>query len=252
MDFCLHQYLTFVNKKQWDLSSRKCSKMPSQCNGINKSPNGHKYLTWFPLRWLSTPPGHPEWRWAPVLPCHEQCYPSLRPEKVVVQYTSQGCCWISCGMLQYNEWIFFLTWELELKANLARAHALERSMSSRKKGKASLEVRTEPSTGVFNRDADKKGQCAECPYLRPVSSLSRKWMTTVLNTKLENMVKRPAMPAREEMRCILPISSRTSEHLLPLQPQDPWYFSHLRLLIKIYILPNIYLDPSCLKFWNWK
>lgn len=35
--------------------------------------------------------------------------------------------------------VFFPTWELELKANFARAHALERSMSSKKKGRASLE-----------------------------------------------------------------------------------------------------------------
>lgn len=34
-------------------------------------------------------------------------------------------------------------------------------------------------------------------YLRPVSSLSKKWITTVLNTKLEKMVKRPAIPGRK-------------------------------------------------------
>lgn len=33
----------------------------------------------------------------------------------------------------------FCTWELELRANFARAHALDRSIRSRKKGSASLE-----------------------------------------------------------------------------------------------------------------
>lgn len=31
-------------------------------------------------------------------------------------------------------------------------------------------------------------------YFKPVNSLSKKWMTTVLNTKLEKIVKRPAIP----------------------------------------------------------
>lgn len=44
------------------------------------------------------------------------------------------------------------TGELELRAYLARAHALDRSMRSRKKGKASLEGRTEQSAAAFNRD----------------------------------------------------------------------------------------------------
>lgn len=62
---------------------------------------------------------------------------------------------------RYDVSIFQPTWELELKANLARAHALERSMRSRKKGKASLEVRTEQSAGVFTRYTDMNGQYAE-------------------------------------------------------------------------------------------
>lgn len=102
------------------------------------------------------------------------------------------------------------TWELELKANLARAQAFERSMSSRKKGRASLEVKRQPF--VIGRDRLKKWKERQWnrwtyPYLRPVSSLSRKWMTTVLNTKLENIVNRPAMPAREQRRDIYRMQS---------------------------------------------
>ncbi len=63
--------------------------------------------------------------------------------------------------MQYDNWIFQPTWELELKANLARAHALERSMRSRKKGKASLEVRTEQSTVIFHRDTDIRKDSVE-------------------------------------------------------------------------------------------
>lgn len=129
---------------------------------------------------------------------------------VAPSYPSQGYCWISCGMLKYDRWIFLPTWELELKANLARAHALERSMRSRKKGKASLESRTGQvvtSLVTWNVMTRKDNMLKVCPYLRPVSSLSRKWMTTVLKTKLENMVKRPAMPAREWIRCIFILSS---------------------------------------------
>lgn len=42
---------------------------------------GCMYLTWFPLQSLSTPLEHPKWRWAPVLPCHEQYYPWLHPAR---------------------------------------------------------------------------------------------------------------------------------------------------------------------------
>lgn len=100
---------------------------------------------------------------------------------------------LGCGNKNQN--IIVHTWELELKANLARAHALERSMRSRKKGKASLKDRIKLFIARFWKSSWKKGPFYRvCPYLRPVSSLSRKWMTTVLNTKLEKMVKRPAMP----------------------------------------------------------
>lgn len=33
-------------------------------------------------------------------------------------------------------------------------------------------------------------------YFSPVSSLPKKWMTTVLKTKLENTVNNPAIPGR--------------------------------------------------------
>lgn len=35
-------------------------------------------------------------------------------------------------------------------------------------------------------------------HLRPVSSFPKKWMTTVLKTKLENSVKTPVIPEEEK------------------------------------------------------
>lgn len=35
-------------------------------------------------------------------------------------------------------------------------------------------------------------------YFSPVSSLPKKWMTTVLKTKLENTVNNPAIPGRQK------------------------------------------------------
>lgn len=149
------------------------------------------YLTLFPLRSPSTPPWHPEWMLAPAPPFHEQCYPLLHPEEVVVVFIPVRVAVKICNVVL--KFVFVPTWELELKANLARAHALERSMSSRKKGKASLECRNR-TIKCYSSYWQERLICRVFSYLSPVSSLSRKWMTTVLNTKLEKIVKSPAMP----------------------------------------------------------
>lgn len=40
-------------------------------------------------------------------------------------------------------------------------------------------------------------------YFRPVSSFPKKWMTTVLNTKLENTVNNPAIPVEGERKMLI-------------------------------------------------
>lgn len=165
--------------------------------------------------------------------------------KAVTRKTSQGCGRFACRTHSASEhWC--PTWELELKANLARAHALERSMSSRKKGSASLQVE-EQNYPLVKVDLKKGGKDTEIvglfSYLRPVSSLSRKWMTTVLNTKLENIVKRPAMPAREQKSDIYRVHNVMEANTLKIKKS---------CLFIYFFLPRMYLDPSCLKFWNWK
>lgn len=67
---------------------------------------------------------------------------------------------LGCGNKNQN--IIVHTWELELKANLARAHALERSMRSRKKGKASLKDRIKLFIARFWKSSWKKGLFIEC------------------------------------------------------------------------------------------
>ena len=60
-----------------------------------------------------------------------------------------------------------------------------------------LQCRFDPWLGNFHRLQTwpkKKKHILLTTYFKPVNSLSRKWITTVLNTKLEKIVKRPAIP----------------------------------------------------------
>lgn len=143
---------------------------------------------------------------------------------------------LGCGNKNQN--IIVHTWELELKANLARAHALERSMRSRKKGKASLKDRIKLFITSFWKSCWKKGLFIECvltwgqwaPYQESEWQLcwTRSWRRW---WKGQQCLQEKQMESGQKEENITDVSYK--------------YMSTDNV-------PKIYLEPSCLRFWNWK
>lgn len=76
-------------------------------------------------------------------------------------------------------------------------------MSRRKKGKASLRRHEANGNNGIHQSAfqvklDDTFFVVNA-YLRLVSSFPKKWITTVLKTKLENTVNKPAIPAERQI-----------------------------------------------------
>ena len=90
------------------------------------------------------------------------------------------------------------SWVDELKAYWANREVFDRSISRRKKKRASL-INGERTWGLdcFQESSHSRIQYTSKTYLKSEISLLIKFITLELKTKLENTVKRPAIPENQ-------------------------------------------------------